>query len=77
MLFKIEYFVILGLYCSGWVKSGPIGVIVSTMHESFETGEALMDDLQKGEIAQDLPQDRDYIFNLLKNKGKYCKEGCN
>ncbi|KAG8192250.1 hypothetical protein JTE90_014108 [Oedothorax gibbosus] len=58
-----------GLYCSGWVKSGPIGVIVSTMHESFETGEALMEDIQNGIIGQDLPHDREYLHNLLSKKG--------
>lgn len=59
------------MYCSGWVKSGPIGVIVSTMHESFETGEALMEDIQNGIISQDLPHDREYLFNLLEKKGKF------
>ena len=39
-----------GLYCSGWVKTGPIGVIVSTMNSSFETGRQIVNDLENGNI---------------------------
>ena len=39
-----------GLYCSGWVKTGPIGVIATTMTNGFETGKAVVDDLKKGVI---------------------------
>uniref|UniRef100_A0A8C4N4S2 NADPH:adrenodoxin oxidoreductase, mitochondrial n=1 Tax=Eptatretus burgeri TaxID=7764 RepID=A0A8C4N4S2_EPTBU len=34
-----------GLYCSGWVKRGPQGVIATTMNDSFETGEAVLEDI--------------------------------
>ena len=27
----------VGLYCSGWVKTGPVGVILTTMDNAFET----------------------------------------
>ncbi|XP_039766951.1 NADPH:adrenodoxin oxidoreductase, mitochondrial isoform X2 [Ornithorhynchus anatinus] len=37
-----------GLYCSGWVKRGPTGVIATTMSDSFLTGQALLHDLQAG-----------------------------
>ncbi|TQS39447.1 hypothetical protein Golomagni_00029 [Golovinomyces magnicellulatus] len=33
-----------GMYCTGWVKRGPIGVIASTMHDAFMTGEAIAED---------------------------------
>jgi adrenodoxin-NADP+ reductase len=33
-----------GLYCSGWVKTGPTGVIVSTMADAFATADAIADD---------------------------------
>ncbi|XP_078081453.1 NADPH:adrenodoxin oxidoreductase, mitochondrial isoform X2 [Mustelus asterias] len=33
-----------GLYCSGWVKRGPTGVIVTTMHDGFETAESVLED---------------------------------
>jgi len=33
-----------GLYCAGWVKRGPTGVIASTMSDSFATAEAVAAD---------------------------------
>src|SRR3569833_1160177 len=33
-----------GLYCSGWVKRGPTGVIASTMADAFATGDAIVQD---------------------------------
>ncbi|KIW44789.1 uncharacterized protein PV06_03237 [Exophiala oligosperma] len=35
------------LYCSGWVKRGPTGVIASTMTDAFETAEAIVQDWKK------------------------------
>ena len=35
------------LYCSGWVKRGPTGVIASTMNDAFETAEAIVSDWRK------------------------------
>ncbi|KAI9671679.1 MAG: NADPH-adrenodoxin reductase [Alyxoria varia] len=36
--------VIPGCYCTGWVKSGPTGVIVTTMHDAFEAADAIVKD---------------------------------
>jgi len=36
-----------GIYCAGWVKRGPTGVIASTMADAFETAEAIVDDWKK------------------------------
>jgi adrenodoxin-NADP+ reductase len=33
-----------GLYCTGWVKTGPTGVIVSTMADAFSTADAIVED---------------------------------
>ena len=33
-----------GMYCSGWVKRGPTGVIASTMEDAFATAEAIAED---------------------------------
>lgn len=33
-----------GLYCSGWVKRGPAGVIANTMEDAFSTAEAIVSD---------------------------------
>ena len=36
-----------GLYCSGWVKRGPAGVIANTMEDAFATAEAIAKDWQR------------------------------
>lgn len=33
-----------GMYCAGWVKRGPTGVIASTMQDAFSTADAITDD---------------------------------
>ncbi|KAK6067000.1 NADPH:adrenodoxin oxidoreductase, mitochondrial [Seiridium cupressi] len=33
-----------GVYCAGWVKRGPTGVIASTMQDAFSTGDAITED---------------------------------
>lgn len=33
-----------GMYCSGWVKSGPAGVIANTMEDAFATAAAITND---------------------------------
>lgn len=37
-----------GLYCAGWVKRGPAGVIASTMEDAFATAEAIAEDWKAG-----------------------------
>ncbi|KAK3529150.1 hypothetical protein QTP70_018104 [Hemibagrus guttatus] len=39
-----------GLYCSGWVKRGPTGVIATTMNDSFETARILLKDVESGTL---------------------------
>ena len=34
-----------GLYCAGWVKRGPTGVIASTMTDAFTTADTIVQDL--------------------------------
>ncbi|OLN95664.1 putative NADPH:adrenodoxin oxidoreductase, mitochondrial [Colletotrichum chlorophyti] len=43
-----------GVYCAGWVKRGPTGVIASTMQDAFETGDSIVQDWLSG--LQFLPQ---------------------
>ena len=40
----------IGLYCSGWVKTGPVGVILTTMNKAYETAEAIHEDFVNGNI---------------------------
>ena len=37
-----------GIYCAGWVKRGPTGVIASTMADAFSTADAIVDDWHSG-----------------------------
>nr|XP_056723322.1 NADPH:adrenodoxin oxidoreductase, mitochondrial [Euleptes europaea] len=39
-----------GLYCSGWVKRGPVGVILTTMNDSFDTAQSVLEDLGSGSL---------------------------
>lgn len=39
-----------GLYVSGWLKTGPTGVIATTMNSSFDTARSLLDDLSSGAV---------------------------
>lgn len=36
---------VAGLYCSGWLKTGPTGVIATTMNNSFDTARSVMEDM--------------------------------
>uniref|UniRef100_A0A3B5A873 NADPH:adrenodoxin oxidoreductase, mitochondrial n=1 Tax=Stegastes partitus TaxID=144197 RepID=A0A3B5A873_9TELE len=39
-----------GLYCSGWLKTGPTGVIATTMNNSFDTARSVMEDMDSGSL---------------------------
>ncbi|XP_068161328.1 NADPH:adrenodoxin oxidoreductase, mitochondrial isoform X2 [Antennarius striatus] len=39
-----------GLYCSGWLKTGPTGVIATTMNNSFDTARSVMEDIDSGTL---------------------------
>ncbi|KAJ9666907.1 NADPH-adrenodoxin reductase [Coniosporium apollinis] len=37
-----------GMYCAGWVKRGPTGVIASTMEDAFTSGDVIVSDWENG-----------------------------
>lgn len=39
-----------GIYVSGWIGTGPVGVILSTMTSGFTSGKMLVADLNSGQI---------------------------
>jgi adrenodoxin-NADP+ reductase len=43
--------IINGLYCSGWMKRGPTGVILDTMNDAFETAGAIVEDINNSIIT--------------------------
>uniref|UniRef100_A0A224YWH1 Ferredoxin/adrenodoxin reductase n=1 Tax=Rhipicephalus zambeziensis TaxID=60191 RepID=A0A224YWH1_9ACAR len=58
-----------GVYCSGWLKTGPVGVLVATMNSSFETGQAIVKDAESGLLPADDREGSSAILKLLKSKG--------
>ncbi|KAK4301181.1 hypothetical protein Pmani_026661 [Petrolisthes manimaculis] len=59
-----------GMYVSGWIGTGPVGVILSTMTSGFSTGKSVVADMDSGrlDISEDKPG-QDYIRDLLAQKG--------
>ncbi len=43
---------IRGLYATGWIKRGPVGLIGHTKSDAMETVDRLVEDLQAGELAR-------------------------
>lgn len=55
---------------SGWIATGPVGVILSTMNSGFSTGKAVMADLEVGAVNKDQSKGgREAIQRLLAEKG--------
>lgn len=60
-----------GLYCSGWVKRGPTGVIITTMNDSFDTAQSVLEDLQGGVL--DISPSREgfgVVESILRSRGQ-------
>ncbi|XP_012893104.1 PREDICTED: NADPH:adrenodoxin oxidoreductase, mitochondrial isoform X2 [Dipodomys ordii] len=58
-----------GLYCSGWVKRGPVGVIATTMTDSFLTSQQLLQDLKAGLLPSGPRPGSAAIQALLRSRG--------
>lgn len=59
-----------GLYVSGWVGTGPVGVILSTMTSGFTTGKHVVEDLDQGAAGiMKNKEGSNGIKQILKEKG--------
>ncbi|XP_077184002.1 NADPH:adrenodoxin oxidoreductase, mitochondrial isoform X3 [Paroedura picta] len=59
-----------GLYCSGWVKRGPVGVILTTMNDSFDTAQSVLEDLQSGALdVSKAKEGSPLVRSLLQSRG--------
>ncbi|XP_071329324.1 NADPH:adrenodoxin oxidoreductase, mitochondrial [Trachinotus anak] len=59
-----------GLYCSGWLKTGPIGVIATTMNNSFDTARSLLDDMESGALDVSAAKSGSQVISaLLEERG--------
>ncbi|OQV18152.1 NADPH:adrenodoxin oxidoreductase, mitochondrial [Hypsibius exemplaris] len=58
-----------GLYCSGWIKRGPVGVILTTMNDAYETVDSLLDDLKAGLInVEERKPSREAVVEFLRSR---------
>ena len=55
------------MYCTGWVGTGPIGVINDTMMSAMDTGRIVLQDLQN--IAPCELKKRNQVLEKIQNKG--------
>ncbi|XP_076616409.1 NADPH:adrenodoxin oxidoreductase, mitochondrial isoform X2 [Chaetodon auriga] len=59
-----------GLYCSGWLKTGPTGVIATTMNNSFDTARSLLEDMDSGTVDVSVARPGSQsISGLLEKRG--------
>ncbi len=58
-----------GLYATGWIKRGPVGLIGHTKGDAMETIEHLVADAREGRLAAPAIRDADEIFELLDARG--------
>ncbi|XP_037547531.1 NADPH:adrenodoxin oxidoreductase, mitochondrial [Nematolebias whitei] len=57
-----------GLYCSGWLKTGPTGVIATTMNNSFDTARSLLEDIDSGTLDVSAAKPGSQSINALLEK---------
>ncbi|XP_046549987.1 NADPH:adrenodoxin oxidoreductase, mitochondrial-like isoform X2 [Haliotis rubra] len=58
-----------GLYCSGWVGRGPVGVILNTMTDGFDTGKVILKDMEEGQLETTGKQGHAEVKDILTQRG--------
>ncbi|CAB0524699.1 hypothetical protein FRC0036_02140 [Corynebacterium diphtheriae] len=61
--------IIPGLYTTGWIKRGPVGLIGNTKSDAKETTEMLINDWETGQLTPADNRDPNAIFDVLKQRG--------
>jgi ferredoxin--NADP+ reductase len=61
-----------GVYCAGWIKRGPSGVIGTNKKDAAETVEALLEDARAGKLARDEEAAAESVDALLDERGLEC-----
>lgn len=56
------------LYVAGWIKRGPSGVIGTNKPDAAETSEAMLEDLEKGEVAEPAEPSAEAVERLLRER---------
>ena len=57
-----------GLYATGWIKRGPVGLIGHTKGDANETVECIIEDMGNGELLDPANPSEDAIIELLESK---------
>ncbi|XP_034050070.1 NADPH:adrenodoxin oxidoreductase, mitochondrial isoform X2 [Thalassophryne amazonica] len=59
-----------GLYCSGWLRTGPTGVIATTMNNAFDTAHSVLQDVDSGTLDVSVTKSGSKgVVSLLENRG--------
>ncbi|WP_394281135.1 FAD-dependent oxidoreductase [Corynebacterium sp.] len=58
-----------GLYVTGWIKRGPVGLIGNTKSDAKETTDLLVDDAQAGRLTPRKHEGPEAIVELLESRG--------
>jgi ferredoxin--NADP+ reductase len=58
-----------GLYCTGWIKRGPSGVIGTNKKDATETADAVLEDAAAGRLAADEGRSAEAVDALLLERG--------
>ena len=61
--------VVQGVYATGWIKRGPVGLIGHTKGDALETIGHILDDRAAGVLTEPVFPDEDSIVELLESKG--------
>lgn len=59
--------IVPGLYATGWIKRGPVGLIGNTKSDAKETTEMLVSDYQNGKLSPAIHRDPQAIVDFLKD----------
>lgn len=58
-----------GMYCAGWVKRGPTGVIASTLDDAFTTADVIVKDWNARVLFNERKGDGEDVKNIIKKRG--------
>ena len=58
-----------GVYCAGWIKRGPTGIIGTNKKDATETVELLLEDVRAGRLAHDERATAEAVDALLDERG--------
>jgi ferredoxin--NADP+ reductase len=61
-----------GVYCAGWIKRGPTGVIGTNKKDSTETVDLLVEDVREGQIGHRPEVTAEAVDRLLDERGVRC-----